>query len=228
MRLLQPPHDWKLEEFQMGYTRSSGFRKAIVHLPSLTTLDARLYTTDTDFLLQLPNLRSLDLSTSSSNVELLDTERILQSLHALVRLTDLRVLHHGGLYSGDHPLCITSEHLVAALAHMPQLTRLDLRQVALDSLRFLSSGPTTRSLQQLNLIDAKPRLPLSELVHVHALSSLTKLRVVSSFDEPLDKSLYMSRRSKLLMPSLVSFHTRLLRWRSDSDSEAEEEEEENE
>jgi hypothetical protein len=139
MRLLQPPHDLKLEEFQMGCL-SSRFSEAIVHLPSLTTLDARLDTDDTDFFLSLPNLRSLDLSTASFKALELNTERILQSLHALIQLTDLRV--SGGFQIGDNPICITSAQLAAALAHMPLLTRLDLTHVVLDSLRFLSSAPS--------------------------------------------------------------------------------------
>jgi hypothetical protein len=58
---------------------------------------------------------------------------------------------------------------------------------ALDSLRFLSSGPITRSLKKLTLSYFRSTLPLRELAHVHALSSLTELMLFSVFDRPLDE-----------------------------------------
>jgi hypothetical protein len=90
---------------------------------------------------------------------------------------------------------------------MPLLTRLRLTDASgLDSLRFLSSGPITRSLKVLQLSCFDPPLPLRELLHVHALSSLTDLSLVSVFDRPLDDhALPLYTPPSLLMPSLRQF-----------------------
>jgi hypothetical protein len=42
-------------------------------------------------------------------------------------------------------------------------------------------------LQQLRLYHFERRIPLSELVHVHALSSLTSLTIEDVFDAPMDE-----------------------------------------
>jgi hypothetical protein len=123
-------------------------------------------------------------------------------LHSLVGLTELNI--RGGGYCA---LGFTSAHLVACLPHLPQLTSLHLSgATAVDSLRFLASGPITRSLKELELENFDPRLPLRELLHVHALSSLTKLIVSCMFDRPLDdhaKPLYVPPSP--LLPALREF-----------------------
>jgi hypothetical protein len=176
-------------------------RAAIVSLPSLTKIDVSLSSTLTDSLRSLPNLRSLRFSTHACT-ELADADRILSSLHSLVGLTELRL--YGG---GTFPLPFTSAQLAACLPHMPLLTHLYLlNYLSLDSLRFLSSGPITHSLKELSLILYQVQLPLSELAHVHALSSLTKLTLWSVFDPPPDEStVALYTPPSRLMPSLQSF-----------------------
>jgi hypothetical protein len=72
---------------------------------------------------------------------------------------------------------------------MPLLTSLHLSgAVMLDSLRVLSSGSLAKSLKKLSLTFMKLRLPLSELVHVNALSALTSLTLRAVFDCPLDEA----------------------------------------
>jgi hypothetical protein len=88
----------------------------------------------------------------------------------------------------DSRIQLTAANLAACLPHMPLLTRLELSSAtSLDSFRFLSCGPIIHSLQRLELRDFARRLQLSELVHVHALSSLTSLTLEDVFDAPLDE-----------------------------------------
>jgi hypothetical protein len=201
-RMLQPPHTMKLEKLYIDEHFTTEFGEAIVHLPTLTNLSVWLNSPHTDFFCQLPNLRCLEMNVVLTDVPP-ETDRIMQSLQSLTALTELEIEE-----AGDFPLRFTSDQLAACLAHMPLLTRLDLTIAkALDSLRFLSSGPITRSLTKLHLSRFEPRLPLRELHHVHELSALTDLGLYSVFDRPLDDysaSLY-SPPSRL-MPSLVRFN----------------------
>jgi hypothetical protein len=104
----------------------------------------------------------------------------------------------------------TSAHLAACLPHMPQLTSLELSDAALDSFSFLSSGPITRSLKSFVVISLESRLPLSELAHVHALSSLLTLILLSPFDRRLDEHTErLYHPPSVLMPSLGHF---FLQW----------------
>jgi hypothetical protein len=203
-RLLQQPHTLKLESFRMatGFTAEHG--ASIAQLPSLTDLAICLHGEHTDFLRGLSHLRRLELDSCLGSVAdpARDAERIMHSLHALVGLSELRLL--GG---GDCPLRFTADQLAACLPHMPLLTSLHLSHAkALGSLHFLSSGPVTRSLQKLELVEIHPRLPLSELEHLHALSVLDRLKFDSVFDSPLDEAtLQRYRPPCLLMPALVQF-----------------------
>jgi hypothetical protein len=201
-RMLQPPHTMKLDKLDMDARFTAEFGESIVHLaPSLTDVNIRLCSSHADFLRQLPNLRRLVLSCHLSTM-VPDTDRIMHSLHAHVELTELSLLG-----SGEFPLRITSTHLAACLPLMPLLTHLELLfPTALDSLRFLSSGPITHSLTVLRLCQFSSPLPLSELHHVHELSSLTDLWLFSVFDRPLDtlaEALY--KPPSPLLPSLRTF-----------------------
>jgi hypothetical protein len=94
---------------------------------------------------------------------------------------------------------------------MPHLTRLQdltLRFAPkLESLRLLSSGPITRTLTRLAILNCRnPQLRSTELHHVHALRSLTHLSLHRSFVKRLDtfaRSLYAP--PSLLLPKLVDF-----------------------
>jgi hypothetical protein len=91
---------------------------------------------------------------------------------------------------------------------MPLLTKLLLfHPAALDSLRFLSSAvPLSRSLTELTLRDFHPSLPLTELRHVHALSSLTNLTLTRVLDRPLDEpTLALYEPPSAVLPALRVF-----------------------
>jgi hypothetical protein len=132
-----------------------------------------------------------------------DADRIMRSLHSLSCLTKLS-LRNDKRAEQAHPLRFTSAHLATCLPHMPLLTSLLLAgATSLDSLRFLSTGPITRSLFKLELSDVEPRLPLRELAHVHALSVLADLRLFNVFEQPLDGEIEARYTPpSLLMPSL--------------------------
>jgi hypothetical protein len=149
-----------------------------------------------------------------------DVDRIMTSLHSLTGLTKLRLV--GNL--NDEEFGFTSEQMTACLAHMPLLTCLHLLDTAgLDSLRFLSSGPITRSLKELELVDFYPQLPVLELEHVHALSMLNRLKLHSLFDCPLDEYIVrLCTPPSRLLPSLRHFDHR---WEDSGSSDEEEEEE---
>jgi hypothetical protein len=152
-RLVQPlpPHQLKLESLPTHGTFTAEHGEAIVHLPTLTVLEINLSSRHTDFLCHLPNLRRLELTVRKCKEEL-DSERTMASLHSLAALTELSLIG-----DGRFPLRITAAHLAACLPHMPLLATLELSgMTALDSLRFLSSGPITRSLQQLILAQFYP------------------------------------------------------------------------
>jgi hypothetical protein len=203
--MLQALQGLKLETLDIGSPFIVEFHAAIVQLPALTDLSINLCSPHTDFLRQLPNLRRLVLIFWDCTVEV-DTDRIMQSLHSLVGLTELSFFGPPHGYA-TIPLRITSDHLAACLPHMPLLTCLHLSgAAALGSLRFLSSGPITHLLKKLQLSRFEPRLPLRELHHVHAVSSLTELHLFSVFDRPLDDSsapLYTP--PSRLLPSLRHF-----------------------
>jgi hypothetical protein len=205
-RMLQTPHKMKLDTLNLSLlplTAEHG--DAIKQLSTLTDLRFVLNSEHTDFFQQLPNLHSLQMHGGQSTV-LPDAARIMQSLHSLTGLTELGL---GGKVREEmpHHFHFTSNHLAACLPHMPLLTKLLLMGAsALNSLRFLSSGPITQSLQELDLGSFTVRLPPSELTHVHALSSLTKLTLRSVFDPPPDEStLALYAPPSRLMPSLQSF-----------------------
>jgi hypothetical protein len=200
VRMLEMPHSMKLTTLHVAlFTAECG--EAVVQLPTLTDLSISLSAEHTDFLRRLPNLRSLSLNGGLSDVAF-DADRIMASLHSLAGLT---ALHLSG--GGDMPLQYTSDHFVACLPRLPLLSALSLTWASgMDSLRFLSSGPITRSLKHLSLQYFEKRLPLAELSHVHALSTLTNLTLCCVFDASLDESLYTPPSS--LMPSLHHFaHT---------------------
>jgi hypothetical protein len=203
-RVLQPPHSLKLETLDVHGPFTSEHGASIVHLSSLTDLSFTLDSLHTDFLRELPSLRHLEMRDSWCTVQP-NTDRIMHSLHALVNLTKLSL--YGSAIFGHFALRYTTDHLAACLPHMPLLTTLYLANPqALDSLRFLSAGPITRSLRKLALSHFRSPLPLRELAHVHALSSLTELMLFSVFDRPLDeytRSLYTP--PSLLLPSLLKF-----------------------
>jgi hypothetical protein len=125
-------------------------------------------------------------------------------MHALTRLTDLRLCAHP---FGRATLHVTSKQFADCLAHMPQLTRLQLHVLTLlDSLGFLASGPVTHSLQLLQLTFFHPPLPVSELTHLQALTSLTRLTVHSIFDQPIDEqTVRLYTPPSALLPSLRHF-----------------------
>jgi hypothetical protein len=206
--LLQSPHALQLEKLYVHSLFTAENGNALTQLPSLTDLGLVLGSPHADFLRKMPHLRILELSSPSPRVpQLFDADRIMHALHSLSGLTAL-LLYGDARGAVRRVLRYTAAHLAACLPHMPLLTRLEIVDpTAVDSLHFLSSGPITRSLQSLELWDFNPRLSQRELLHVHALSSLSSLRLMSVFDRPLDdySLLLYTPPSSPLLPSLLHF-----------------------
>jgi hypothetical protein len=200
-RFLQPPHELKLELLSTFESFNAEHGEALIHLSTLTDFTFNLDSQHTDFFHQMPNLRSVVLGAGKCTLPP-DVGRIMHSLQSLVGLTELRLC---GV--GRFPLHFTSAHLAACLPHMPLLTSLHLSEAtSLSSLRFLTSGPITRSLTNLVLAYFAMRLPIDELSHVAALSSLVQLTLLSVFDVPLGSAtaaLYKPPSS--LLPCLRRF-----------------------
>jgi hypothetical protein len=203
-RLLQPPHALLLDTLGYAAPFTSAHADAIVPVaPTLTNLTFNLHSScpHTDFLRQLPRLRRLQLNGNFfDRYAPLDAERVMASLHALKGMTDLFLV--GG------SIRFTSDHLEACLPQMPLLASLHLSNTAaLDSLRFLSSsGSLVKSLKELKLTFFQSRLLLAELAHVHALSALTLLHLMSVFDRAPDEAVVQQYRPpSLLLPSLTDF-----------------------
>jgi hypothetical protein len=204
-RLLEEPHEMKLDTLLVSAEFTDEFAAAIVRLPTLTDFSFFLCSKDTDFLSHLPNLRKLELFNFMCTVAP-DAGRIIHSFHSLTRLEELR-LDGSGDPDGEFAFRFTSEQLADCFAHMPLLSCLVLKgATAVRSLRFLSSGPITRSLKELELRYFQPRLPLSELEYVQTLSSLVNLTLHSAFDRALDApSLRQYTPPSALFPSLRHF-----------------------
>jgi hypothetical protein len=201
-QLLQPPHSLHIDTLRLDARQTAECGALLVHLPSLTYLAIQLHGPHTDFLRQLPHLSGLELSTELRTVYVEDVDRVMNSLHSLTKLTDL-ALYAGGQF----PLRFTADHLTVCFAHMPLLTSLHLWNAsALESLRFLSSSSITCSLKELALLFFEPRLPSSELAHIHALSALTELTLHEVFDPPLDEpTLQLHTPPSRLLPALQRF-----------------------
>jgi hypothetical protein len=203
-RLLRTPHAMRIDTMSLVFPITAKGRASVAHLSSLrlTDLTIDLRCGDhTDVFYQLPHLHRLVLDARLVLFAVPDTKRIMASMIQLSALTELTL-------NGGRSLRFTSGHLAACFSRMPCLAHMHLSDaVAVDSLRFHSSGPITRSLKTLWLTWLRVRLPLSELLHVHVLSSLTELHLSNVFDRPLDASLLrLYQPPSLAMPALSYFH----------------------
>ena len=199
-RLLRSPHSlhWQSISESSFVPVDAKLSLLLPSLPSLTQLYADLLADcDPAFFSRLTNLTELRLSLSDF-ADASTWDSLAFALQSCTNITDLTL--------DQNPL--TSAQMSMMLSHFINLRTLVLREAtALESLRFLSSGPITPTLTQLSLINCQhPQLQLSEMAHVHSLQSLTCLELEVSFVEPMDeltRSLYAP--PSLLLPKLVEF-----------------------
>ncbi len=202
--LLAPGHQLRLQEMRVAqnYWEVQEDCDALVTLPTLTRLDARgTACTNADFLLSLPQLRSLQFGSvfDEEEFDAMEWSRITAALRSCHLLTELR------LYRSR----FTAEQLASILAAMPQLQILSLRwTTGFASLSFLRSGTLPSTLTFLTLGHCTPPLPLSELSHLHPLLALQQLYIESAFESELDGEQFAHYHApSVLLPSLREFST---------------------
>jgi hypothetical protein len=190
-RLLRQPHALQWQEMVLNVPLRDEVAALLPQLPFLTALCLGAVTcTRFDWLRALPHLTALDVGSHGNSLALLSALSLCAGLASLL----LR-------YADDH----TAAHLADFLPRLPSLRCLKLFYLQTRSLRFLAQQPTALQLTSLHLILCQ-YLSLSELRHVHALSGLTSLHLVESFDEPLDAhSRSLLEPPSLFLPQLEDF-----------------------
>jgi hypothetical protein len=199
-RLLRTPHSLQWKNVGDEFRLDDECAALLLLLPSLTKLGG-VFEADPAFLQQLPNLEELELNLIYAR-SAPAPQLLLTALQGCSKLTSLFL----------SSCRFTSEQMCALLPSLPALRHLTLHIVnivdLLESLRCFSSGPITRTLTKLTLVDCRhPALHLTELEHVHALTELRSLDIRSSFVEPLDAAAqeqYLRRPSRIL-PKLSTF-----------------------
>ena len=126
----------------------------------------------------LPNLADVRLSFNEPVGAAGRTESLVAGLQCCTNIRTLVFINGSDL---------TTENLAAVLPSLPQLQKLYLHRLLIDSLSFLAQPPMTEQLIKLSLEDCA-QLPLAELRHVHALRGLKKLGLCQSFTAPLDET----------------------------------------
>jgi len=185
-----------------AFPLTAGVAALLPRLPSLTVISVRVL--DASPLVcfrQLPQLRALNLRVETPDVHvprlLAEHVRFCRELEVLNITWDLLPEARG--------LALNSALLGHCLAGMTQLHTMRLTSVCLGSLAFLAQGSLPRTLRDLVVWEAIPRLLSSELVHVHALQALQSLRLDLVFAEPLPvEAVVQLTPPSLLLPALTS------------------------
>jgi len=167
-RLLSPPHQWRLEELESGW--SSDLLQLLPSVPTLRRLDVRLISGDGSFLAGLPNLTDLLLVLNDS--PMLNVQAVLAALRHCTQLTKLELridgeLRFGGAESADYlrPLTQLRSLTVAAEAGFRGLAFIDALPRELTELEL--GGLTADAL----------RPPSTALQHIQSLTALQGLRL---------------------------------------------------
>ena len=84
---------------------------------------------------------------------------------------------------------MSSALLSSCLAGLPELHTLQLTDMKISSLAFLSRATLQRSLTHLSLVSLDPRMPPEELLHVFGLKALRELTLERVFAEPLSEAM---------------------------------------
>jgi hypothetical protein len=202
----------RLQELRGVLLAGQADADALASLPSLTLLEVKaLCNADSslDFLLSMPQLRTLRVTFSTDNgvlinegnahaVATFNLERVIAALQSCTQLTELRVDNSSPAFRP------TVQQLSACLQHMPQLRSLHLSGVRkLRSLVFLAQDSLARSLRKLCLDTFHPRLPQSAQVHAYALAYLEELQLDNVFQEGFDPAPY--QLPSAIFPRLVTF-----------------------
>jgi hypothetical protein len=106
-------------------------------------------------------------------------------------------------------LVFSDDHLAVCLATMTRLCVLELDNAAhLKSLKFLSVGSLSHTLEQLCLKNFRTRLPVQEIKHVFLLKQLQSLELRNAFDAhigPVAEMLLQPSAQCSVLPCLDTF-----------------------
>jgi len=148
-----------------------------------------------DFLVHLPHLKLLHLLVEGPGPAA--AGRVDSLIAGLQSCSELEELY---LSIWD----LTAAHLTNLLPRLPRLQSLELEDLPIDSLSFLSAKPV-RKLVCLRLVTCT-HLPLAELRHVHELRGLEELVLRKSFNAPIDAaSLALLTPPSAALPQLGYF-----------------------
>jgi hypothetical protein len=99
---------------------------------------------------------------------------------------------------------MSSALLSSCLAGLPELHTLQLTDMKISSLAFLSRATLQRSLTHLSLVSLDPRMPPEELLHVFGLKALQVLSLERVLAEPLPADMaYELRSPSVRLPALL-------------------------
>jgi len=202
--LTRAPHQLKLHRGQLPVQTTAEVGAALARLPTLVEAEVTLDCEHADFLMQLPVLSNLTLGWWSNSKHVPDSGRVLQALQSCSQLTKLRLWADA---CGGDRLNFTTEQLSSCLLHLPLLRELTLQYLSsVRSLRFLTEGSLPRTLLKLRLEFFHPRLLMSELEHVNALTALDELSLYCMFEQPLDDATQrLYKPPSVLLPALRLF-----------------------
>jgi len=212
-RLLAPGHALRLCSVPgMGEVLelTDSMLPALLSLPTLKTV--RLAVRDTSGAAALRGLPALEWLSLRCSTPLADCSLpLLASLRSCGRLQYLNL--RGARWDFSQPsstVVLTSATLSECFSAMPELNRLTLAEVRLDSLAFLAEGALPRTLTELNLSNVTPRLPPSELTHVLSLKALRCLSLWLVLSAPPDEATTAALTPpSAAMPALFRFGNRM-------------------
>ena len=164
--------------------------EALESLPTLTGLHVSLDgCSHVRFLVELTQLRTLDLAVKTASKATLTAEALLAGLQSCTGLTSLTL--------GNVPL--TSAHMCTLLPQLPQLTQLHVARLhQLDSLVCFNSPALVASLTDLSIRDCTEAEAVAELAHLHGLKALQKLALKRQCALPAELNLLFTPPSSLL------------------------------
>jgi hypothetical protein len=205
-RLAHQPHTLQWESVNLNWTRlTTAHGVALQSLSSLTSLRPLVFNcTNLDFMRHLPLLAIMHVHVElNPALSQLSESVLISGLQSCHRLTDLSL----------EAVPLTSAHLTEIFAHLSLLHTLLLSRLEeLADFSCFSHGSITRSLNTLQIWGCNhPALQMREMIHLSALSQLSRLEIRGSIVGPLDapmSALFTPPSSHMPNLSKFDYHPR--------------------
>lgn len=195
LRLLRQPHQLQWQDISLPKILKDESLTLLSRLSSLTEIDTVVSCGRFNWLQSLSNLMIIDIQFFGPFVDG-RTESLVTGLQWCTAVKVLALRHVTGL---------TDIHFMELLQRLPRLHSLNLFNLDIQSLSFLTQQPMTHQLTILQLSECT-QLPLTELLKVHSLSRLEKLDLDQSFNVLMDaneQAIYTP--PSLVLPQLMLF-----------------------